>query len=404
MKINFKKWIIIHKPSFQFLFFFLFLLGIFTKEHRISILMTIILLFFLLENHYRLIREVKSLATQNQINNMNYQVMSTLHLNSKNSAEFQKSFIAHQAEFQNHIFEVLFSQTKLIHEQSNRIFKKYEKDINFAQMQINAISAGQVETLNTLFGQTKLIHEHNESFQKLVNDIHVQQTKTIKTLIESSKIENKTHYQQLEQYLALLSQLRFKSPLPPSRGSAISPDFACILLTELQAMKPKSICELGSGLSTLIIASFIKEQNYECIFYSIDENLEYLEKTKETLIQQGLESYVKLIHAPLKIQTMINSDSTWYDIKALETLFNPQSLDYLLIDGPAQANSLFKKIRYPSLPFFKPFLKNSAIVLLDDADREDEIKILNEWKVKFPDLKIEKFKTEKGAIKISFHS
>ena len=422
MKINFKKWIIIHKPSFQLLFFFLFILAFLIKEHRTPILMTTLLLYFFLENHYRMMSKVRNLATQNQINNMNYQVMSTMHLNTKIAAEFQKNSNANQIAFQNHIFEVLFSQTKLIHENtqvlqnqikevsksiqesSNRVINKHETNFSLIQSQISKLAEEQIETLNILFGQTKLIHENNQSFQKLINDTHTQQVKIIKALMEKSKNENKTHYQQLEQYLALLNQLPFKSPLPPSRSWAISPDFACILLRELQAKNPKSICELGSGLSTLIIASFLKERNSDCIFYSIDENLEYLEKTKETLIQHGLESFVKLIHAPLKGLTIADVESSWYDTETLATLFPLESLDFLLIDGPAQANSPIKQIRYPALPFFKPYMKKNAIALLDDSDREDETKILNEWKIKFSDLKIENFKAEKGAVKLSFYS
>jgi predicted O-methyltransferase YrrM len=61
-------------------------------------------------------------------------------------------------------------------------------------------------------------------------------------------------YQQLESLISVTSILSLRTPLPPMRGWAISPDFGVLLVAEILRKKPRQVLELGSGVSTLLIA------------------------------------------------------------------------------------------------------------------------------------------------------
>jgi hypothetical protein len=56
-------------------------------------------------------------------------------------------------------------------------------------------------------------------------------------------------YRQTEALFALYSQLTLNAALPTLRGYAISPDFAKILMMQLQAQQPRLIVELGGGMT-----------------------------------------------------------------------------------------------------------------------------------------------------------
>jgi hypothetical protein len=73
------------------------------------------------------------------------------------------------------------------------------------------------------------------------------------TLAAQKAIADKL-YQQLEALTSLTSILPIRYPLPPMRGWAISPDFGVLLVSEILNKKPHVVVELGSGVSTLLIA------------------------------------------------------------------------------------------------------------------------------------------------------
>lgn len=56
----------------------------------------------------------------------------------------------------------------------------------------------------------------------------------------------------------------------------------------------------------------------------------------------------------------------------------------LVVDGPPAATG--PQARYPSLPMLIDRLAKNATVVLDDAHRRDELKIVEEWEASFPEF------------------
>src|SRR5258708_5646641 len=107
------------------------------------------------------------------------------------------------------------------------------------------------------------------------------------------------NYWQVESLFYLFSTLRFRHPLPPMRGWAISPDFANIIISLIREHKPKVILEIGSGVSTLITA-YCLEENKEGVLVSLDHEKLFAEKSTANVAKHGLQNIATIHYAPLK--------------------------------------------------------------------------------------------------------
>lgn len=104
------------------------------------------------------------------------------------------------------------------------------------------------------------------------------------------------------------------------------------------------ILELGSGYGT---ADLVKKYKV----YSVEEDKKWLNLIPDS----------NYIYAPLK--------DNWYDISFIEKIDPDYKL--LLIDGPAGGN------RYGILKHIKSFY-NGATIIVDDAERPDDLKVIKE--------------------------
>jgi len=208
----------------------------------------------------------------------------------------------------------------------------------------------------------------------------------------SISYDQKSNYYQTECLFSVFSSLKNQVPLPMMRGWSISPDFAKLVIASIYEYKPKTIVELGSGVST-IISSYCLQSIDNGSVISIDHDHKYAKDTENNLAIHGLSNIAKVIYAPLKTITLDNQTSDWYD---LEKLDNIQSIDLLIIDGPPVNNNSLA--RYPALPILYKALNDNAIILIDDANRIGEKKILDLWLQEFDDLEVKLIDAEKGAI------
>ncbi len=192
-----------------------------------------------------------------------------------------------------------------------------------------------------------------------------------------------------------LENIDLIKPLPAFGGSAISEDFADILMDRIIDRRPEVIVELGSGVSTLVSAYCLKKNGAGKI-YSVDNDKKYLEITRGSLMSHGLMDYVELILAPIKRNLINWRMYTWYDIAKLKQI---NSIDMLIIDGPYRGFG--KNIRYPALPFFYKNLSSKAEVILDDANRRDEQNIVDLWCRKYRGFSRADIDTKTGAIILS---
>lgn len=179
--------------------------------------------------------------------------------------------------------------------------------------------------------------------------------------------------------------------LPRPGGWAAATDILFELTRRVQVKRPSLIVELGSGLSTVILAT--AASRYSGHIISIDHDAVFAEQTKRELERRGLQDYVEIRVAPLTIQEINGETCQWYDVAVLSDL---SDIDLLFIDGPPAAIS--NDIRKPAVPFFWSRLSSTGEVVLDDSARAGEQIAVSDWKNKFPEAKFTEIDVEKGGL------
>jgi len=185
------------------------------------------------------------------------------------------------------------------------------------------------------------------------------------------------------------------APLPPPGGWAASSDLLGEVLRLIMLRPTRLVVELGSGLSTLVIAAALRA-NGSGRLISIDADPEYAASTRAQLQRHGLGEWAEVRGATLKQLEFEGVARPWYDLAVLEDL---SAIDVLLVDGPP--TELRPDIRYPSLPYFWKRLNAGAVLLLDDAAREAEQDIARRWQRSFPQARHEYLRLEKGALRVT---
>ena len=223
----------------------------------------------------------------------------------------------------------------------------------------------------------------------------------------SDKLDKKTEflhkeiladYSQIESLFAIYNLLKIDSILPPFRGWAISPDFASVILKKIRHNKLEMIIECGSGVSTLIIAYLLKQRGSGHL-YTLEHDKVYAEKTRQQLLRNDLTDYVTIIEKEMSNYKLNNKEWLWYNISDLD---EDLKVDLLIVDGPPF--QIQPKSRYPAIPLLNKYLKNQAIVLIDDCNREDDKSVVEQWTREFSYYAKEWIDTEKGAFLLTKHN
>lgn len=203
----------------------------------------------------------------------------------------------------------------------------------------------------------------------------------------------KDSYRQTEALFSLFSRFKFRAPLPAMRGWAVSPDFANLIITEIDRNKPKVILETGSGISSLLIGYCLQAQG-EGQLIALEHEAKYLEQTRDRLRLHGVLDKVQLRHAPLIPFTKDGQTWPWYDLLAVDIATLPQ-IDMLIVDGPP--GTTHPMVRYPALSVLKDKLAPDAVILVDDYCRADEKMMVTRWMQETPGFTLETVPTEKEA-------
>lgn len=225
------------------------------------------------------------------------------------------------------------------------------------------------------------------SFLFLISIFHLYRLRKAQTERLQHKIQAIGEIQKL---------LPLRAPLKPMTGWAATPELAVTVLRQLIFHKPKTIVELGSGVTTLINGYGFETYNPDGILFSLDHNHEYAEITRQEIKQHGLETYVDLRIAPL-IDINLNGGSyKWYDLSN----FNPHSkIDLLIVDGPPV--STVKNARYPALPLMIDYLSKNCSIIIHDTNRKEEREIVKRWLSEFPEFTADVRETDKGITILS---
>jgi len=225
---------------------------------------------------------------------------------------------------------------------------------------------------------------------KLLRALHQRVSKVNQQTQESIKEvkEQIWHsYRQSEALQQLFALLKFSAPIPPTRSWAASPDLLLTIADLVRIRKPRLVVELGSGVSTLIVAKAGPRK-----VISIDNSAEFAEKTREMLKAHKVRG-VDVRVAPLKAHT---SGVDWYDTAKLKDLKN---IDLLIIDGPPGSKN--PDARKPALKELLNKLSSKAVVVIDDVNRKGEREMAEAFAKALPRHTLTILNHEKGTAVIS---
>jgi predicted O-methyltransferase YrrM len=188
-------------------------------------------------------------------------------------------------------------------------------------------------------------------------------------------------FRQSEAMQQLLTLLKFTAPVPPTRSWAASPDLLLTLTQLVRTYNPKLVVELGSGVSTLVVAKAGAKK-----VISIDHSIEFADKTRKMLKEHKIRG-VDVRVAELK---------DWYDTVKLKDL---KRIDLLIVDGPPGSKD--PTARMPARAEFIAKLSPNAVIVVDDVNREGELKLAQSFAKALPNHVLTIYPHEKGTAVIS---
>lgn len=172
--------------------------------------------------------------------------------------------------------------------------------------------------------------------------------------------------------LGLLNPILKNFGYIPFTGSALRPSSIVTILNDIIINERRNIIEFGSGISTLVIAKIIEQEELDINFYSVEEDQVWMNLIKAKLEKHQISNNVKQIYSPI----VPANDSSWHDTSFIETI---DEIDCIVVDGPKAFSKETSNIRTHALDAIKNKLSNSYSIFLDDCHRANESKILNDW-------------------------
>jgi predicted O-methyltransferase YrrM len=201
-------------------------------------------------------------------------------------------------------------------------------------------------------------------------------------------------YKQTEALFHLFQQINPRRRLPPTRGWAISPDFACLILDTIAQSKPANILDLGGGVSTLVAGYASEKYVPSAKIVALEHDAAYVPQIVGYISEHGLEKNAQVIHVPLTTVAISGHATPWYDLSKISARL--PSVDLLIVDGPPER--LGSQARYPAVPLLYPKLSQQAVILVDDAASPEMRVIIKRWQEEYPDLVAQSYPAEKGAV------
>ncbi len=163
--------------------------------------------------------------------------------------------------------------------------------------------------------------------------------------------------------------------LPWSEGS-MSPAGLATVASEIAYAERRSVVELGSGVSTVVLARLARQLGGR--IWAVEHHPGWAGWVRRALERDGLGGVATVLEAPLEPHPSALSGAPWYAEDALEALPSA-GVELLLVDGPPGYGEGMARSRYPALPVLGGRLADGALVVLDDAQREGELEILEAW-------------------------
>jgi predicted O-methyltransferase YrrM len=169
-------------------------------------------------------------------------------------------------------------------------------------------------------------------------------------------------------------------PFLPWNSWAMRPGALLTVLDEIAVRRRRSIVEIGSGVSTILIGRLLRDEKIPgARLVSVESDVAWVEDVRRRIEAEGLEAFVDVVHATPATLPEANDPelpAEWYDVDVVRAAI--EEIDVLVVDGPAAGQSR-TLVRHPAVPALRDLLVDDAVVYLDDVDRPSETRIVERW-------------------------
>ena len=180
---------------------------------------------------------------------------------------------------------------------------------------------------------------------------------------------------ELAQLIWLNQAMQPRQPLPPLGTWAATPDLLVGLWRIIRDKRPARVLEIGSGLSTLVMACALEQNQQGGELVALENHPHFANQTRRQLAEHGLEGRARVLDAPLQTQHVAGRHGLWYTLPSLDGLTD---VDLLLVDGPGMRD------RSMALFLLHGLLAATADIVVDDTDRPETRRMLELWQDAFP--------------------
>lgn len=223
-----------------------------------------------------------------------------------------------------------------------------------------------------------------------------QQVRIATEQFRAARRRFKTLEQQLAETQGLVQVSAGGLPYPLAFGGdyALTADAGALLARRVTLCRPRTVLELGSGVSTVLVAGLLQGLGGGRV-YSLDHDPAWAEETRRQIAAAGLQECAMVLDASLVSQEIDGKTFRWYElpepVKALD------HIDFLIVDGPPQNIAPEGLPRYPALPVLASKLSENAEIFVDDAKRPAEQETVRLWLARFPGWEAQQFETVPGT-------
>jgi hypothetical protein len=155
---------------------------------------------------------------------------------------------------------------------------------------------------------------------------------------------------------------------------ALDADTITFLWRRIRQDRPKVIIECGAGVSTLALAKSVEDYGSRSVssasLLSFEQDLQVKKSIEKRLEVCGLKPFVTILHAPIS-----KEGEYQFNENQLREHLGSEKVDCVIVDGPAGPEGC----RASTLPFLGRFCRPGARWFLDDAFRDGELVVLNQW-------------------------
>jgi predicted O-methyltransferase YrrM len=159
-----------------------------------------------------------------------------------------------------------------------------------------------------------------------------------------------------------------------SSAWALAPDALRFLARLIPLLRPHHVLELGSGASTRVLARAIGQLDPPGHVTSVDHDPEFVASTRRQIEADGTAHLVGLQLAPLVVRSRFDTLVPVYGWNRA-AFVSAEPADVVLIDGPPSVLGGRQGALYQVLEASR----EGTLILLDDASRKRESKVLQQW-------------------------